>query len=142
MGFICPTKVGRIMVLRVSSVRPCVNIWLCTGVTTCRISFNFSIIHLVCPIHDTGNGPWSSSNMRILTQLLIFAFWSLLKPFLPRSPEGLLSSPERAGGWASGQTSPVNTLTSTIFHGSFSNLARTFIALRSRTSLIMEVLPH
>ena len=36
----------------------------------------------------------------------------------------------------------VNTLTSIIFHGSFSNLARTFIVLRSRTSSIMEVLPH
>ena len=55
---------------------------------------------------------------------------------------GVLSSPERAGGRAAGQTSAVNTLTSTIFHGSFSNLARTFIALRSRTSSIMEVLPH
>ena len=44
------------------------------------------------------------------------------------------------GYW--GQTSPVNTLTSIIFHGSFSNLARTFIVLRSRTSSIMEVLPH
>ena len=55
---------------------------------------------------------------------------------------GVLSYPERAGGRAAGQTSPVNTLTSIIFHGSFSNLARTFIALRSRTSSIMEVLPH
>ena len=36
----------------------------------------------------------------------------------------------------------VNTLKSIIFHGSFSNLARTFITLRSRTSSIMEVLPH
>ena len=59
--FICPTKVGRIMVWRMSSFRPSVNIWLCTGVTTCRISFNFTyIIYLVCPIHDTGNGSWSS----------------------------------------------------------------------------------
>ena len=48
----------------------------------------------------------------------------------------------RVGGRAAGQTSPVNTLTSIIFHGSFSNLARTFIVLRSRTSSIMEVLPH
>ena len=55
---------------------------------------------------------------------------------------GVLSYPERAGGRAAGQTSPVNTLTSIIFHGSFSNLARTFITLRSRTSSIMEVLPH
>ena len=36
----------------------------------------------------------------------------------------------------------VNTLTSIIFHGSFSNLVRTFITLRSRTSSMMEVLPH
>ena len=43
---------------------------------------------------------------------------------------------------AAGQISPVNTLTSIIFHGSFSNLARTFITLRSRTSSMMEVLPH
>ena len=83
--FIRPTQVSHIMVWRVSSfrlsIRPSVNIWLCTGVTTCRISFNLSdIIHLVCPIHYIGNGPWSSSNMRILTQLLIFAFWSFLKP--------------------------------------------------------------
>ena len=57
------------------SVRPPVNIWLCTRVTTCRISFNFAdIIHLVCPIHDTGNGPWSSLIMRILTQLPISNF--------------------------------------------------------------------
>ena len=74
--FIRPTKVGHIMVWRVSSVRPSVNIWLSTGVTTCHINFNFTdIIHLVCPIHDAGNGPWSSLNMHILTQLLIFTFW-------------------------------------------------------------------
>ena len=46
------------------------------------------------------------------------------------------------GGQVAGQTSPVNTLTSIIFHGSFSDLARTFITLRSRTSSIMEILPH
>ena len=34
----------------------------------------------------------------------------------------------------------VKALTSIIFHGSFSSLARTFIALRSRTCSIMEVL--
>ena len=55
---------------------------------------------------------------------------------------GVLSYPEQAGGRAAGQTSPVNTLTSIIFHKSFSNFARTFITLRSRTSSIMEVLPH
>ena len=57
------------------SVLPSVNIWFSTGVITCRFSFNFTdIIHLVCPIHDTGNENCSSLNMRILTQLLIFAF--------------------------------------------------------------------
>ena len=68
----------------------------------------------------------------------------LLIGFYPAALKGsgVLSYPERAGGRAAGQTSPVNTLTSIIFHGSFSNLARTFIALRSRTSSIMEVLPH
>ena len=55
---------------------------------------------------------------------------------------GVLSLPERAGGRAAGQTSPVNTLTTIILHGSFSNLARTFITLRFRTSSIMEVRPH
>ena len=67
-----------------------------------------------------------------------------LSPFYPAALKGsgLLSSPERAGGQAAGETSPVNTLTSIIFHGSFLNLARTFITLRSRMSLIMEVLPH
>ena len=55
---------------------------------------------------------------------------------------GVLSYPERAGGRAAGQTSPVNTLTSIIFHGSFSNFARTFITIRSLTSSIIKVLPH
>ena len=67
--------------------------------------------------------------------------WNYFYPVALKG-SGVLSSPERAGGWAAGQTSPVNTLTSIIFHGSFSNLARTFITLRSRTSSIMEVLPH
>ena len=49
--FIRPTKVGRIMVWRVSSVCPSVNVWLFTGVTTRRINFNFTdIMHLVRPI--------------------------------------------------------------------------------------------
>ena len=66
------------------------------------------------------------------------------KRFYPAALKGsgVLSYPERAGGRAAGQTSPVNTLTSIIFHGSFSNLARSFITIRSRTSSIMEVLPH
>ena len=73
--FICPLKVGHIMPWNMSSVLPSVNIWLHTGVAACWISFNFTdIIRLVCPIHDTGNGPCSSLNMCILTQLLIFAF--------------------------------------------------------------------
>ena len=62
----------------------------------------------------------------------------------------VLSSPEQAGMWAvgheggraAGQAIPVNTLTSAIFHVSFSNDARIFTALRSQSSLIMEVLPH
>ena len=65
-----------------SSVRPTVNIWLSTRVTAGRIIFNFTdIMHQVRPIHDTGNGPCSSFNMRLLTQLVIFAFWSFLRPF-------------------------------------------------------------
>ena len=83
-SIIRPMKVGRIMIWRMSSVRPSirpsarpsVNISLFTGVTTCRINLNFpDVIHLVHPIHDTGNGPCSSINMCILTQLLIFVFW-------------------------------------------------------------------
>ena len=88
-----------IMLWRVSSVRPSVrssvrlsvNIWLFTGVITCRITFNFAdIIHLVWPIHDAGNEPWSPSNMRILTQLLIFTCWSFLKPFCKLEPSNLV----------------------------------------------------
>ena len=55
---------------------------------------------------------------------------------------GVLSSSKRADQWTARQTSPIDTLTSVIYHGSSSSLARTFIALRSRTSSIMEVLPH
>ena len=66
------------------SVRPSVNIWLSTGVTTCRINFNLTdIMHLVCRIH--GNGPCGSLNRCIMTQLRIFAFWSFLRPFLPEA---------------------------------------------------------
>ena len=82
----CPS----ILVWRCPSIRPSVNIWLSTRVTTCQINFNFTdIMHLVCRIHDAGNGPYSSLNMRILTQLLIFAFWSFLRPFLPKASFGL-----------------------------------------------------
>ena len=53
---------------------PSLQLSLCaTGVTTCRINFNFTdIIHLVCKIHDTGNGLCSSLDMCIMTELLIF----------------------------------------------------------------------
>ena len=61
----------------------------------------------------------------------------------PLKAPGYCRTPSmRVGGRAAGQTSPVNTLTSIIFHGSFSNLARAFITLKSQTSSIMEVLPH
>ena len=60
--FLCPTKVCHI--LWIGMVHPSVF----TGVTACRINFNFTdIIHLVCLIHDTGNGSSSSLNMTILT---------------------------------------------------------------------------
>ena len=72
-------------------VRQSVNIWPSTGVTTCRFNFNFTdIIHLVRPIHDTGSGTYSSLNMHILTQLLIFAFWSFLRPFFKLEPSNLV----------------------------------------------------
>ena len=52
-------------------------------------------------------------------------------------------TPLRAPGYCGtlGRQAPLTLSLSTIFHGSFSNLARTFITLRSRTSSIMEVLP-
>ena len=60
---------------------------------------------------------------------------------------GVLSSPERAGEWAgcwatgraAGQRSPVSALTPVFFLGSFSNLAKTSIALGSQRSSIREV---
>ena len=65
---------GMARVIRLS-IHLSVNIWLSTGVITCRINFNFTdIIHLLGPIHDTSNGPCSSLNMCILTQLLLFTF--------------------------------------------------------------------
>ena len=73
------------------SVRPPVNIGFSTGVTTGRINFNFTdIIHLVCPVHDTATGHWSSSNMSILTQLLIFSFWSFARPFVRLEPSNFV----------------------------------------------------
>ena len=77
--------------LRSNSPKTSVNIWLCTGVTTYRISFNFTDnIHIVHPIHDTGNGLCCSWNMCILTQLLIFTFWSFLRPFFKLEPSNLV----------------------------------------------------
>ena len=74
---------------------------------------------------------------------IFFYKWNnnIFTPQPLRAP-GYCHTPERAGWRAAGQTSPVNTLTSILFHWSFSNLARTFITLRSRTRSIMEVLPH
>ena len=67
-----PTKVGRIMVWHVSSLRPSVNIWLSTGVTTCRINFIFTdIMHLVRPIYDTGNGSCIYAHTDPITDFLI-----------------------------------------------------------------------
>ena len=68
--------------------------------------------------------------------------WPVFTPQPLRAPGYCHRLSGRVGRRAAGQTSPVNTLTSIIFHGSFSNLARTFITLRSRTSSIMKVLPH
>ena len=56
----------------------------------------------------------------------IFVFACIFTPQPLRAP-GYCRTPS---GRAAGQTSPVNTLTSILFHGSFSNLARTFITLR------------
>ena len=69
-----------------------------------------------------------------------FFFIFMLLPFYPAALKGSVVG--QVGGRAAGQTSPINTLMSLIFHRSFSNLARTFIALKSRMSSIMEVLPH
>ena len=82
---------------------------------------------------ETVMSPCSKFELNVISSFYPAA---LKAPGYCRTPSG------RAGGRAAGQTSPVNTLTSIIFHGSFSNLARTFIVLRSRTSSIMEVLPH
>ena len=44
--------------------------------------------------------------------------------------------------WSLGRRGFFGVSNVVLVHGSFSNLARTFITLRSRTSSIMEVLPH
>ena len=85
---------------------------------------------------------WIVTPLLIVTKGIISASNPVFTPQPLRAPGYCRTPSGRAGGRAAGQTSPVNTLTSIIFHGSFSNLARTFITLRSRTSSIMEVLPH
>ena len=108
-------------------------------------------LYLCCEEAGDLSPQWSV--VHVLRMLAFFVMFILLhgtdvhKIF--RSRAIFTPQPLRAPGYcrtpsgrAAGQTSPVNTLTSIIFHGSFSNLARTFIALRSRTSSIMEVLPH
>ena len=72
--------------------------------------------------------PWPVVVYPCAKVMALFTPQPLRAPGYCRRPSGW------AGGRAAGQTSPLNTLTSTIFHGSFWNLARTFIALRSRTS--------
>ena len=64
---------------------------------------------------------------------MVFTPQPLRAPGYCRYPSGPAArrSGGRACGSGAGQTSPVNTLTSIIFHWSFSNLARTFITLRS-----------
>ena len=84
------------------------------------------------------SGYIGSSNNHNLYYLVSYSAEAIFTPQPLRAP-GYCRTPS---GRAAGQTSPVNTLTSIIFHGSFSNLARTFITIRSRTSSIMEVLPH
>ena len=87
---------SRIMVWHGSSicpsVLPSIDIWISIGVTTCPTNFNFiGIIHLVHPqVQDTGNGPCSSLNTCTLTQWLIFAFWSFVRPFFKLEPSDLV----------------------------------------------------
>ena len=107
------------------------------------------LIYLVYPVHGANltliQPMWSAYPYDLVFLIgLALGLYGIRIIFYPAALKGsgVLSYPERAGGWAAGQTSPVNTLTSILFHGSFSNLARTFITLRSRTSSIVEVLPH
>ena len=75
--------------------------------------------------------PWWPPDATMLKCTYWYLPWISVIVFTPqplRAP-GYCRTPS---GRAAGQTSPVNTLTSTIFHGSFSNLARTFITLRSQ----------
>ena len=87
-----------------------------------------------------GSGPWGVFKKWLRT------FKSFITPQPLRAP-GYCRTPS---GRAAGQTSPVNTLTSIIFHGSFANLARTFTTLISRdkfdhggsASLNMRIMDH
>ena len=99
---------------------------------------------VACGIAGCHNGTCGATNEDSVSTTHGFHWHIYAISFYPVALKGsgVLSYPERAGGRVAGQTSPVNTLTSILFHGSFSNLARTFIILRSRTISIMEVLPH
>ena len=82
--------------------------------------------------------------------LIIIALWYLPQDiyvftqqlFRPleycRQPSGRSVGVGRAFGQAAGNTSFVSALTSIILHGSFSNLARTLIGLKSQKSLLMR----
>ena len=81
----------------------------------------------------------------VFLALIVALLWSNIWPKMgsqelftlqPLKGSGVLLSSEQAGR----RSTPVSALTCVIFHGSFSNLARTLIALRSQTSYIMEVL--
>ena len=80
-----------------------------------------------------------------------YLIWDLINMYFTTQPfraTGYCCHPsgwagERAGGCAGGRADkPVSTRTSVIFHRMFSNLAKTFILLRSRTILIIGVLAH
>ena len=109
-------------------------------VEPCITSAKFSQSWL--SLYDCFEGPTFSPSQTTLHKVRVKERKVLFTPQPLRARIVVARAGGRTGGRAAGQTSPVNTLTSTIFHGSFSNLARTFIALRSRTSSIMEVLPH
>ena len=95
---------------------------------------------------------WMFYYFLVFSCMCMQARYRPVPPFYPAALKGsgVLSYPERADGRAAGQTSPVNTLTSIIFYGSFSNLARTFVTLRSRdkfdqwgsASLNMRIIDH
>ena len=135
-----------------------VNIFVLPSCCPWLTRYNYLTFMVIFPISSEWSYPWYICNDCQAWTLwhLIYYLHGVVKSqishkcvcpvwiFLPAALKGswVLLYPERAGGRAAGHTSPVNTLTSIFFHGSFSNLARTFITLRSRTSSIMEVLPH